>query len=112
MTLAAAVQSIATAIEGLDCSKAGRTNCRIQTVSAYVRRRLRRALLFLKLTEVPVLLSEVQSGVLHLLGLISGLRRGGKGIPLSSLVVEMDLLPARRLRLSNPLFSSSRCFQS
>ena len=35
--------------------------------------------------ESPVLLSEVQSGVLHLLGLISGVRRGGKGIPISSL---------------------------
>ena len=31
--------------------------------------------------EVPVLLSEVQSGVLHLLDLISGVRRGGKGDP-------------------------------
>ena len=51
--------------------------------------------------EVPVLLSEVQSGVQHLLGLISGLRRGGRGIPISSLVVEMDLLLSRRLRLSN-----------
>ena len=40
--------------------------------------------------ESPVLLSEVQSGVQHLLGLISGLRRGGRGIPISSLVVEMD----------------------
>ena len=37
--------------------------------------------------------SEVQSGALHLLGLKSGVRRGGKGIPISSLVVEMDLLP-------------------
>ena len=45
------------------------------------------------LQNVPVLLSEVQSGVQHLLGLISGLRRGGRGIPISSLVVEMDLLP-------------------
>ena len=43
--------------------------------------------------EGPVLLSEVQSGVLHLLGLISGVRREGKGTPISSLVVEMDLLP-------------------
>ena len=51
--------------------------------------------------EVPVILSEVQSGVLHLLGLISGVRRGGKGIPISSLVpvIETDLLP-RHLRLS------------
>ena len=66
---------------------------RTHTVSAYFRRWLRRALLFLTTTpEVPVLLSEVQSGVLHLLGLISGVRRGGKGIPISSLVVEMDLL--------------------
>ena len=48
--------------------------------------------------EVPVLLSEVQSGVMHLLGLITGVRRGGKEDPISSLVVEMDLLPARRLR--------------
>jgi len=46
---------------------------------------------------------EVQSGVLHLLGFISGVRRGGKGIPISSLVVEMDLLPARRLNLSKKL---------
>jgi len=44
---------------------------------------------------VLILLSGVQSGVLHLLGLISGLRRGGRGIPMSSLVVEMDLLPPR-----------------
>ena len=51
--------------------------------------------------ESPALLSEVQSGVQHLLGLISGLRRGGRGIPISSLVVEMDLLLSRRLRLSN-----------
>ena len=42
------------------------------------------------LQNIPVLLSEVQSGVQHLLGLISGLRRGGRGIPISSLVVEMD----------------------
>ena len=44
--------------------------------------------------ESPVLLSEVQSGVQHLLGLISGLRQGGRGIPISSsgLVVEMYLL--------------------
>jgi hypothetical protein len=33
--------------------------------------------------------SEVQSGALHLLGLKSGVRRGVKGIPISSLVVEM-----------------------
>ena len=32
-------------------------------------------------TEVPVLLPEVQSGVLHLLGLISGVRRGGRELP-------------------------------
>ena len=44
------------------------------------------------LQNIPVLLSEVQSGVQHLLGLISGLRRGGRGIPISSLVVEMDRL--------------------
>jgi len=44
---------------------------------------------------VLILLSGVQSGVLYLLGLISGLRRGGRGIPMSSLVVEMDLLPPR-----------------
>ena len=31
--------------------------------------------------EVPILLSEVQSGVLHLLGLMRGVRRGGKGFP-------------------------------
>ena len=55
--------------------------------------------------ECPVLLSEVQSGVLHLLGLISGVRRGGKEIPTLSLVVEMDLLP-RRLRLSKNCLSS------
>ena len=55
--------------------------------------------------EVPVL-SEVQSGVLHLLGLISGVRRGGKGIPISSLVVEMDLLPALHLNLSTSCLSS------
>ena len=44
--------------------------------------------------RIPVLLSEVQSGVQHLLGLISGLRQGGRGIPISSsgLVVEMYLL--------------------
>jgi len=35
-----------------------------------------------------IIISEVQSGVQHLLGLISGLRRGGRGIPISSLVVE------------------------
>ena len=33
------------------------------------------------LQNIPVLLSEVQSGVQHLLGLISGLRRGGGGNP-------------------------------
>ena len=58
------------------------------------------------LQNIPVLLSEVQSGVQHLLGLISGLRRGGRGIPISSLVVEMDLLLSRRLRLSNSCPSS------
>ena len=56
--------------------------------------------------EVPVLLSEVHSGLQHLLGLISGLRRGRRGIPISSLVVEMDLLLSRRLRLSNSCPSS------
>jgi len=57
--------------------------------------------------EVPVL-SEVQSGVLHLLGLISGVRRGAKGIPISSLdlVVEIYRLPARRLSLSESCLSS------
>ena len=54
----------------------------------------------------PVLLSGVQSGVLHLLGLISGLHREGRGIPMSSFEVEMDLLPSRRLRLSNSCPSS------
>ena len=58
------------------------------------------------LQNIPVLLSEVQSGVQHLLGLISGLRRGGRGIPISSLVVEMDRLLSRRLRLSNSCPSS------
>ena len=49
--------------------------------------------------ECPVL-SGAQRVVLHLLGLIRGVRRGGKGIPMSSLVVEMDLLPARPRRLN------------
>ena len=70
-----------------------RERYRTQTVFAYFRRRLRRALLFLTdHSKSPVLISEIQSGVLHLLcdmlGLISGGRRGGKGIPISSLVVE------------------------
>ena len=34
------------------------------------------------------------------------MRRGGRGIPISSLVVEMDLLLSRRLRLSNSCPSS------
>ena len=56
--------------------------------------------------EIPILLFEVQSGVLHLFGLIRGGAPKSPKIPIPSSVVEMDRLPARRLRLSKSCLSS------
>ena len=84
---------INTDAEGIKGTEGFPRGHRTQTVSAYFRRWLRRALLFLTdHSRSPGTTIRVQSGVLHLLGLVSGVRRGGKGIPISSLVVEMDRL--------------------
>ena len=102
VTAAVLLCFIRTDAEGIKGTEGFPRGHRTQTVFAYFRRMLRWALLFLTdHSRMPGTTTRGQSGVLHLLGLISGVRRRGSPFRPWTLVVEMDLLPARRLKAAS-----------